>query len=200
MGDYKLNLRKILFNIAGSAVLSFGLFNIHSMSGVTEGGFLGMTLLLRYWLNVSPAVSGFVMNAFGYILGIIVLGKSFIAYSVIAGIGFSVFYAMFEGIGPLFPWIAQMPFLAAILGAVFVGVGTGLCVSADGAPCGDDALAMSISKIFKLDIRWAYLLFDVIVLALSLSYLDVKRILMSLLTVFLSGQIIGFIQKLTAKK
>ncbi|MEE0944530.1 MAG: YitT family protein [Clostridia bacterium] len=186
---------KILLNIAGSAILSFGLFNVHSLSGVTEGGFLGLTLLLRYWFNISPAVSGFVLNACGYIIGIAVLGKRFVAYSIIAGLGFSAFYGIFEWIGPMFPQIAEYPLLAAIAGAVFVGIGTGLCVSADGAPCGDDALAMSLSKIFKMDIRWSYLIFDFIVLALSLTYLDFKRIIFSLLTVFLSGQIIGILQK-----
>lgn len=186
---------KVLLNIAGSAILAFGLFNVHSLSGVTEGGFLGLTLLLHHWFNISPAVSGFVLNACGYIIGISVLGKRFVAYSIIAGVGFSVFYAIFEWIGPIFPQIAKLPLLAAIIGAVFVGVGTGLCVSSDGAPCGDDALAMSISKVCKIDIRWSYLIFDFAVLLLSLSYLDFKRIIFSLLTVFLSGQIIGFIQK-----
>ena len=35
---------------------------------------------------------------------------------------------------------------------------------------------------------------DLLVLALSLSYLDLKRIAVSLLTVVLSGQLIGFVQ------
>ena len=50
--------------VAGSsAFLAFGLYNVHSLSGVTEGGVLGMTLLLEHLFSVSPSVSGFVMNA-----------------------------------------------------------------------------------------------------------------------------------------
>ncbi|MEE1393920.1 MAG: YitT family protein, partial [Negativibacillus sp.] len=78
---------------------------------------------------------------------------------------------------------------------MFVGVGAGLCVRAGGAPGGDDALAMSVCKATGWDIRWAYLASDLIVLLLSLSYLDAQRIAMSLLTVILSGQIIGVVQK-----
>ncbi len=191
---------KVILNIAGSAIIAFGLYNIHALSGVTEGGFLGMTLLLRYWFNISPAVSGFVMNVICYTIGRIVLGKGFVAYSLIAGGSFSLFYRICELVGPVYPQIAKMPFLAALLGAVFIGVGTGLCVRAGGAPAGDDALAMSISKLAKIDIRWAYLASDLIVLLLSLSYLDFKRIALSLLTVFLSGQIIGFVQKMPFDK
>ncbi len=41
----------------GAAILSFGLFNIHSQSNITEGGVLGMILLLEHWLHISPALS-----------------------------------------------------------------------------------------------------------------------------------------------
>ena len=191
--------KKVLMCLIGSAILSFGLYNIHALSGVTEGGILGMTLLLHYWFNISPAVSGFVMNAVCYLIGWKSLGKNFVAYSIVAGGGFSLFYAFFEKFPPLWPQLAQMPFLASLLGALFVGVGIGLCVRAGGAPGGDDALAMVISNATKTDIRWAYLASDLIVLLLSLTYLDFIRIALSLLTVILSGQIIGIMQIITFK-
>ena len=188
-------LRRTALCVVGSAILSFGLYNIHALSSVTEGGVLGMTLLLHYWFDISPAVSGFVMNALCYLLGWKLLGGSFILYSAISGGCFSAFYALFEQFPPLWPQLADMPLAAALLGAMFVGVGAGLCVRAGGAPGGDDALAMSVCKATGWDIRWAYLASDLIVLLLSLSYLDAQRIAMSLLTVILSGQIIGVVQK-----
>lgn len=188
-------LRRTALCVVGSAILSFGLYNVHALSGVTEGGVLGMTLLLHYWFDISPAVSGFVMNALCYLLGWKLLGGSFILYSAISGGCFSAFYALFEQFPPLWPQLVDMPLAAALLGAMFVGVGAGLCVRAGGAPGGDDALAMSVCKATGWDIRWAYLASDLIVLLLSLSYLDAQRIAMSLLTVILSGQIIGVVQK-----
>ena len=85
---------------------------------------------------------------------------------------------------------------AAVLGACFVGVGVGLCVLAGGAPGGDDALAMSLTGVLKLDIQWIYLISDLIVLVLSLSYIPLSKIAYSLLTVLISGQLIGLMQKL----
>ena len=93
-----------------------------------------------------------------------------------------------------------MPLLAALLGAVFVGVGTGVAVRCGGAPCGDDALAMSLSSLFKIKVEWAYLITDLTVLLLSLTYIPFGRIVYSLITVILSGQIIGLIQRLSIKK
>lgn len=189
-------LKPTLLCILGSGILAFGLYNVHALSGVTEGGILGMALLLRHWFHISPAISGFVMNAACYLMGWRRLGRSFVAYSIVSGGFFSIAYGICEQFPPLWPQLAEMPLAAAVIGAVFVGVGAGLCVRAGGAPGGDDALAMVVSHMTRTDIRWSYLASDLIVLALSLTYLDFKRISLSLLTVLLSGQIIGIVQKL----
>lgn len=196
----KLKPKSCAFALLGSAILAFGLYNVHSFSGVTEGGVLGLTLLLHHWFNISPSVSGFILNAACYIIGFRVLGKQFIAYSVVAGGGFSLFYAIFERFDPIWPGIANYPLAAAIIGALFVGVGVGLCVRIGSAPTGDDALAMSAAAKFKIGIQWVYLTTDFIVLALSVSYIPLKRLAYSLLTVLLSGQLIGFIEKFQFRK
>lgn len=189
-----LSPRLVLMNLAGSAVLAFGLYNIHALSGVTEGGILGATLLLHHWFHISPAWSGLVMNAVCYLLGWKLMGAGFVLYSLVAGGGFSLFYALAEQFPPLWPQLAHMPLTASVLGALFVGAGVGLCVRAGGAPGGDDALAMSIAHLTGWNIRWPYLLSDLIVLLLSLSYIPLERMGYSLLTVILSGQLIGFVQ------
>lgn len=182
-------------SILGSAILAFGLYQIHSFSGVTEGGVLGMTLLLHHWSGISPAISGLVMNLACYIMGWRLLGREFILYSVISGGSFSAFYALFEQFPPLWPKLAQYPLLAAVFGALFVGVGVGLAVRAGGAPGGDDALAMSVSHVTHWNIQWVYLMSDLIVLGLSISYIPLRRLGYSLLTVILSGQLIGWVQR-----
>ena len=76
-----------------------------------------------------------------------------------------------------------------------MGVGVGLAVRAGGAPSGDDALAMATSKVTGVPLQWAYLLFDLLVLGLSVSYIPLSRIGYSLLTVLISGQLIGWVQR-----
>lgn len=193
-----LNLKSCLLALLGSAILAFGLYNVHSISNVTEGGVLGLTLLLHHWFGISPSASGAVLNLACYLLGLRTLGVSFLAYSLLSGGGFSLFYAIFEQFPPIWPQIAQHPLTAAIVGAIFVGVGAGLSVRAGGAPSGDDALAMSLSRLLHQPIERIYLISDLIVLAMSVSYIPLPRLAYSLLTVILSGQIIGFIQRIGA--
>ena len=176
------------------------MYNIHALSGVTEGGVLGMVLLLEVHFRISPAISGFILNAACYLLGWRTLGKTFIAYSLIAAAGFSTGYAICELFPPLWPGIAGYPLLAAFIGALFIGIGAGVCVRVGGATSGDDALAMSLSHILKQPIERVYLVSDLTVLGLSLSYIPLRRIVYSLFTVVLSGQIIGWIQKIRWKR
>lgn len=192
----EIKLSSVLLLLAGSALLAFGIYNVHSISNVTEGGILGLTLLLEHWFGISPSFSGFLLTALCYFLGWKILGKRFLVFSFISAIGFSVFYGIFEQFDPLFPQIGEMPFLAAVVGALFVGISVGICVRVGGAPTGDDALAMSLSSVLPVDIQWIYLASDLVVLFISLSYIPLNKILYSLLTVLLSGQIIGMIQKI----
>lgn len=188
--------KKVMLSLIGSAILAFGLYQVHAQADVTEGGILGLSLLMDHWFRISPAITNFVLNFVCYFIGWKTLGREFLLYSAISGGGFSVFYAIFERFPVLYPQIADHPLLAALVGALFVGVGIGLAVRAGGAPGGDDALAMSISARLGCKIQTVYLFSDLTVLALSLTYIPLQRILYSLLTVVLSGQIIGWVQNI----
>ena len=192
----KLKLSNCLAAFLASGVQAFGMYNIHALSGVTEGGVFGVVLLLNHWLHLSPAVSSFVLNAACYALGWRTMGKTFIGYSLIASCGYSVTYGICEQFPPLWPEIASMPLLASIAGALFIGLGAGICVRAGGATSGDDALSMSLAYLTKKPIERFYLVFDLVVLTLSLSYIPLGRIGYSLLT----GQLIGLVQKIPEKK
>ena len=191
----KLKLPNCLTAFFSSAFQAFGIYHVHNLADVTEGGVLGLTLLLEHWLHISPAISGAILNAACYLLGWKLLGKAFIGYSLFAAAGFSLGYGIFEQFPPLWPQLSGMPLAAAILGALFIGIGAGLCVRAGGATSGDDALAMSLSHVTKIPIARLYLVSDLAVLLLSLTYIPLNKILYSLLTVILSGQIIGLLQK-----
>lgn len=189
-----------LIAFLASAFQAFGIYNVHSISGVTEGGTVGLVLLIDHWTGLSPAISGFFVNGACYLLGWRTLGNKFVAYSMIAAVGFSSAYALCELFPPLWPNLVNYPLGAALFGSIFVGLGSGFCVLAGGATCGDDSLAMSLTKITKIPIERIYYISDLTVLALSLTYIPYTRIAYSVLSVLLSSRIIGWIQLLPAKK
>lgn len=190
-----LTPKSVTLSLLGSAILAFGLYHIHSFSGVTEGGQLGLVLLLDHWFSLSPAITTAVVNILCYWVGWKTMGKPFIAHSAVATAGFSASYWLFQQFPPLWPGLSGYPLAAALLGALFVGLGCGLCVRVGGAVCGDDGLVMSISLKWNIKIEYVYFFFDFVILALSLTYIPLNRILYSLLTVMVSSKIIGLIQR-----
>ena len=86
----KIKLTNCLILFLASAFQAFGMYNIHALADITEGGVLGAVLLIEYWLHVSPAVSSFLLNAACFAIGFKILGKKFILSSFIAAVGYSV--------------------------------------------------------------------------------------------------------------
>lgn len=195
-----MKVKNCMIALLGSIILAFGLYHIHSFSQVTEGGQLGLTLLLQHWFSISPALSTFIINCICYFIGWRTLGKTFIGYSAVCTVGFSATYWICQQFPPLWPQLIDHPLLACLLGALFVGVGTGLCVRMGGAPSGDDGLVMSISKKLKIKIEYVYIFFDLLIIGLSLSYIPWQRIVYSIATATLSSWIIGIIQRLGNKE
>ena len=138
--------------VCGAAILAFGLFNVHARCRITEGGVLGMTLLIRRWTGVSPAITEVALDATCYLLGLRFLGKAFLPRALAATGSYALFYALFERLGYMLPDLSGMPVAAAAVGALFVGVGVGLVVRAGGAAGGDDALALVLSKLTRWNI------------------------------------------------
>ena len=79
-----------------------------------------------------------------------------------------------------------------------MGVGAGLVVRCNASAGGDDALALSIHKVFGLRLARCYLFTDLTVLILSLSYIPLSKIAFSLVTVFISSPLIDFVQNIGA--
>ena len=76
----KLRLSSCLTAFFASAFQAFGMYNIHALSDITEGGIFGLVLLFDHWFGLSPAISSFILNILCYCLGWKVLGKDFIGY------------------------------------------------------------------------------------------------------------------------
>ncbi len=183
-------IKKYASFLIGTFILAFGLFNIHSRCPISEGGVLGLSLLVHHWTGISPGISGFIMNTVAFLLGITVLGRGFLIDSIICAVSYSVWYELLELIGPVIPNLSNLPLVAAVIGGIFVGIGSGLVVRYDCAASGDDALALFFNKKFGIRVSRFYLISDFTILILSLSYIPLRQIAWSLLTVTISSAVI----------
>lgn len=188
-----LTIKKVLLILLGAMICSFGIHNIHQRTNITEGGVIGLMLLVEHWLNISPAYITPILDIACYLLAFKVLGGNFIIISLIATSCVSGFYKIWELFPFMLPDLSSHPLLAAIFGGIFVGVGVGLIVRQGGSSGGDDALALVISHVTHWKLSRSYLFTDLTVLFLSLSYIPFGRIVFSLVTVTISSYLIDFI-------
>lgn len=194
-----LTRKKIISILTGTAILSFGLYNIHQQTGITEGGVLGTILLLHYWVGITPAIVSPVLDVICFAIAFRSLGKDFLILSSVSSVSLAGFFFIWEQFPPLLPNLTDYPLMAAVLGGIFVGVGVGLVTRQGGATGGDDALALTISKYTGWRISFAYLFTDITVLLLSLTYIPFKRIGYSIVTVSISCVLIDFIKDFSFK-
>lgn len=194
-----ITVRKLVFIVLGAMICTFGIHNIHQRTNITEGGIIGLMLLLEHWLGISPAYITPILDALCYFFAFKFLGWGFIKLSAVATLCVSGFYKLWEAFPPMLPDLSAHPLAAAILGGIFVGVGFGLIIRQGGSGGGDDALALTIGHLFKWKLSRAYLFTDVTVLLLSLTYIPFSRIFFSLITVTISSNLIDVVKDFGTK-
>ena len=192
------SLKDISLILIGSTILAFGVYNFYYLNSITEGGVLGIILLLKNIFGFDVSVVGAILDIALLIMGFKMFGKKFFVYSVGASVGFSVLYDIFETVGPLVPQMGM--FTSAVLGGLSVGIGCGIMMRVGCASGGDDALAMIISKVTSLKLSTVYLITDGVVLLLSVSYIPAVQLVYSIVAVLISGKTIDFIYGLGRNK
>lgn len=193
-----LTIKKILILLLGAMICSFGIHNIHQRTNITEGGIMGLMLLIEHWFKISPAYITPVLDIACYVLAFKFLGGKFIKLSIISTLFISGFYKIWELFPPMLPDLSAHPLIAAILGGIFVGIGVGLIIRQGGSSGGDDALALTISHTLRWKVSRSYLFTDIVVLLLSLTYIPVTRIIFSLITVTISSHLIDWVKEYKA--
>lgn len=190
----------IFFIIIGSAICTFGVHNIHQQTHITEGGLIGTMLLIEHWMGLPPSVITPILDISGYLLAYKYLGGRFIKISAISTLCVSLFYEFWELFPPMLPDLSTYPLIAAILGGLFVGIGAGIVVRQGGSSGGDDALALTLSHVTHWRLSRAYLMIDLVVLGLSLSYIPLSSIVFSIVSVIVSSNTIDWVQHVKWKR
>jgi len=187
------------YTAIGNAMLAFAVCAIVIPKGIMMGGVNGLALAVQYFVPVRLSVLTGCLSAGLFLLGWKALGRQFAAKSFVSTLIYPVIMAIFESLPVERIFAGEDMIVCTIACSVLVGMGVGLVVRAGGASGGDDALALVIAKRTGWPVSRAYLITDLTVLALSLSYIPVGNIACSVVTVTLSSFIVGKIHTMGRK-
>ncbi|MRN53625.1 YitT family protein [Paenibacillus monticola] len=185
--SYLLRLTVILF---GTFLLAFAYYHINYQNHLTEGGFVGLSLLGKYVLGVSPSISILVLDIPVLLVAMLFKGKAFVCNTFVSVAAFTIFYGLMERYSGLVINLQDNLPLAALLSGVLTGLGAGLVLRGGGASGGDDILSLLISEWKGIKVGTVFILMDVIVLALSLFYMPLKETLYTVIAVVVAGYVI----------
>lgn len=193
-------IKEVFMVLIGSFILAAALYHIHFQNHLTEGGFVGIALFIQNFYDISPSISTVIMDIPIILLCASFLGRKMVGYSFLGSISFGVFYSLMENYSPFTVDLSNNLFVAAIVGGALAGIGLGFILRFGGATGGDDILTIVLSKRTRFTIGQIFFVFDAIVLALSLYYLNWTEIAFTILSIAVQAKTLDLIYYPKAEK
>ncbi|MFB5268520.1 YitT family protein [Paenibacillus enshidis] len=167
--------------------LAVNLFIIPNDFG--EGGVTGISIILFYLLNWSPALVSIVINGILLLIGNKLLDKKTTVYTIIA-VGFN---ALFLHLTEHWKISSSEPFINAIFAGLLAGVGIGLIVRVGGTTAGTAILARLANKYWDWNVSYALLFFDLIVAGLSVFVIGIEKVMITVVILYVGTKAMDFI-------
>lgn len=191
--DQKIRLIDFLMITIGTSMYAFGFVTVNIADRLAEGGIAGITLLLKFLVGINPAISTILINIPLLIIGYRYLGKRSLIYTIYGTLILS-FWIWFWQLLPVSLNVHHDLFIAAILGGIIGGVGLGIVYRFNGTTGGTDIIARIFEKRNGAPMGQSLFALDVIVLLLSLTYIDLRRMMYTVVCSFVFSRVINFIQ------
>ncbi|AQL55778.1 YitT family protein [Abyssicoccus albus] len=182
-----------LFNIAsviiGSFIFAIGVNTFMIAGELGEGGVTGISLILLYAFDISPAISSFLINLVLLFVGYKYLSKRSMNYTILAIIMISLFLHFTES------WQIETDQLLinTVFGGLFVGIGIGLIVRIGATTAGTTILARLMNKHFEISIPIALLIFDLMIVAISVTVIPLENVLLTVIALYVATKTMDFI-------
>ncbi|UNK17350.1 YitT family protein [Paenibacillus sp. N3/727] len=167
--------------------LAVNLFVIPNDLG--EGGVTGISIILYYSLQWSPALVSIVINGILLIIGYKLLDKRTTYYTIIA----VAFNALFLHLTENWQISSSEPLINAIFAGLFAGVGIGLIIRVGGTTAGTVILARLANKYWDWNVSYALLFFDLIVAGMSIFVIGVEKVMFTVVLLYIGTKAMEFI-------
>ncbi|WP_203641130.1 YitT family protein [Levilactobacillus andaensis] len=192
--DESIHVLDLIMIGVGCAMFAFGLVFFNIANHLADGGISGVTLILRALFGIDPAYSTILINIPLILIGWRFLGRQSLIYTIYGTIMLSVFLWIWQRV----PIVIQLhgDLLLSALGAgVIGGFGSGLLYRYGGTTGGTDIIARIFERFRGVPMGRTLLYLDVIVLLVSLVYIDIQHMAYTLIYSYIFARIVNFTQE-----
>ncbi len=186
----KEHARTIFYTILGNAVLAFGICAFVVPNGFMMGGANGIALTIREFLPIRLSILAGCVNTCLFLLGLLVLGKSFAAKSLLSTAVYPLIMAVLEEL-PLAQWFQGDTMICALYSAVCIGAGVGLVVRVGGSTGGMDIPPIILQRKKGIPVGTSMMFFDGMIILMQVFYKGINGILYSALILFVTSIVVN---------
>ena len=197
------NKRKLSFNknwtvqtlinafviIVGSFVFAIGINTFMIGGHLAEGGVIGISIILYYAFGWSTALTNLLINVV-----ILAIGFKFLSRR-------AMYYTIFTiPMTSIMLWITadwQIDFeniiVNMVFGGILIGMGIGLIFRVGSTTAGTTILARIANKYLDVNVSYALLFFDLIIVTIGLTVVPLERVLLTVIALYIATKVMDFI-------
>lgn len=191
-----LNSITIVF---GLLLIAFSVSTLIAPNKIIQGGVSGLAVIIFYISGMPISVTNLLINAILIVLGIKILGKRFIAKTLVSVVILSFFLEVFSS----FPALTDDKLLASIFGGITYGLGIALTLTKGASSGGTDIAGRIVQHFFPhIPIGKLLLVIDsMVILGGFIVFRDLNLVMYGIITIFISTFSIDYlIKKLNISK
>jgi uncharacterized membrane-anchored protein YitT (DUF2179 family) len=191
--EIKFHPLNFLMIALGTAVYAFGFVNFNMANHLAEGGVSGVTLIGHALFKINPAYTQILLNIPLFLLGAKIFGKRGMVYTVHGTVCLSIFIWVFQRMSFSID-LGHDTLIAALLSGIFAGIGGGLVFRFGGTTGGGDIIGRYFEQKKGVALGHTLFILDIIILTLSLSYINIQHMMYTLIAVFVFSQVVAVVQ------
>lgn len=169
----KSNIKQLGFMTMASLLIAFGNNFFKFPNHFTFGGLTGLAVIVAKTGVISAADFSFIANMALLVVGVLVLGKKFIAKTAYCSIVLSVAQSVLERVFPVSQPLTNEPLLELMFAVALPALGAAILFNIGASSGGTDIIAMIVKKYSSMDIGRAILMTDVFITVSSFFIFDV---------------------------
>jgi uncharacterized membrane-anchored protein YitT (DUF2179 family) len=185
----KINVKKTLLILIGSIIFSLGINYFAIPNQLSEGGVIGITIVLYYIFGWSPGIMSFVLNSILFIIGYKFLDRQMMFYTILGSFLSSFSLWLTEDIGNP---VHTDTLLSPLYAGLFVGAGIGIILRTGATMGGTQILASIMNQYFGWSMAKGILIFDLIIIGGSVFVIGQEKAMLTVVAVYVGVKVIDF--------
>lgn len=178
----KKGLKDIIGILIGNTIYALAVILFIVPNHLITGGSTGLAIAAGHVFEIPMTLFVSVFNIGMFILGYIVLGKTFALTTLISTFYYPIILGIFENtIG--YTQMTSDPLLAALFAGVMIGSAIGIVIKCHASTGGMDIPPLVLNKKFAIPVSVSMYVFDFMILLLQVFYTDQEMVLYGIVLV-----------------